>query len=206
MSNLLTSTVIKNKGLYKIFFTLCAIIRAWIRSQKSCFLLRFDIILRGHVLVWVDNTAVVAYINRQDGLHSCGLNKLAQQFLFSVPVPQGDLHSRKHECYSRSTVLAWGHTQGLEAPSRYGQSDLGKILRSRGGSLRFSGNSAMSPLLPTESSCPMSLDSMAHAWTKKCLYAFPLIALLLGVLAKVHQQGSWHLLIALADQSTWKCA
>ncbi|KAI2645118.1 putative cysteine protease ATG4 [Labeo rohita] len=38
--------------------------------------------LRGyHVLVWVDNTAVVPYINRQGGLRSCHLNRLAQKIL-----------------------------------------------------------------------------------------------------------------------------
>ncbi len=38
--------------------------------------------LRGyHVLVWVDNTAVVSYINHQGGLRSRRLNRLAQQVL-----------------------------------------------------------------------------------------------------------------------------
>jgi len=82
--------------------------------------------LRGyHVLVRVYNTAVVAYINPHGRLRSRHLNKQVEQ----VPVPQGDLHSQKHECGSRSIVQTGGHTWGLEAPSRCSQSDLGKILR-----------------------------------------------------------------------------
>lgn len=43
---------------------------------------------------------------------------------------------------------------------------------------------------------PLGLDAMAHAWHRLGLYAFPLIALLPGVLANVRQQGSCLLLIA----------
>ena len=43
---------------------------------------------------------------------------------------------------------------------------------------------------------PLGLDAMAHTWPRLRLYAFPPIALLPGVLAKVRRQGSRLLLIA----------
>ncbi len=43
---------------------------------------------------------------------------------------------------------------------------------------------------------PLGLDAMAHTWPRRGLYAFPPIALLPGVLAKVRQQGSCLLLLA----------
>lgn len=64
-----------------------------------------------------------------------------------VIVPQGDLRFQKQECWSRSIVQIVGHTQELEAPSKCSQSDLGNILRSRSGPLRFTRNGAMSPVL-----------------------------------------------------------
>lgn len=43
---------------------------------------------------------------------------------------------------------------------------------------------------------PLGLDAMAHTWPRMRLYAFPPVALLTGVLARVRQQGSCLLLIA----------
>ncbi len=69
-----------------------------------------------------------------------------------VPVPQGDLHSRAYECGSRLAVQTSCDTRGMETPPRSSQSNLGKILRSRGGPLCFKGDSTMSPLLLSDSS------------------------------------------------------
>ncbi len=69
-----------------------------------------------------------------------------------VPVPQGDLHSRAYECGSRLAVQTSCDTRGMETPPRSSQSNLGKILRSRGGPLCFTGDSTMSPLLLSDSS------------------------------------------------------
>lgn len=44
------------------------------------------------------------------------------------------------------------------------------------------------------SGSPLGLDAMAEIWLRQCLYAFPLVALLSGVLAMVHQDGV-HLLV-----------
>ncbi|KAI2649994.1 ORF V: Enzymatic polyprotein [Labeo rohita] len=102
--------------------------------------------LRGyHVLVRVDNTAVVSYINRQGGLRSRRLNRL-------VPVPQSDIYSGAYEYGSRLSVQTSCDTRGMETPPRSSQSNLGKILRSRGGPLCFTGDSTMSPLLLSDSS------------------------------------------------------
>ncbi|KAI2656086.1 Transposon Ty3-G Gag-Pol polyprotein [Labeo rohita] len=69
-----------------------------------------------------------------------------------VPVPQSDLYSGAYEYGSRLSVQTSCDTRGMETPPRSSQSNLGKILRSRGGPLCFTGDSTMSPLLLSDSS------------------------------------------------------
>ncbi len=98
--------------------------------------------LRGyHVLVRVDNTAVVSYINHQGGLRSRRLNRLAQQVLLRA----------QDKFLSLRAIYIPGHTNvgadllsrqavthgGMETPPRSSQSNLGEILRSGGGPLCF---------------------------------------------------------------------
>ena len=69
-----------------------------------------------------------------------------------VPVPQGDLHSRAHECGSRFTVQTSCDKWGMKTPRRHSQPNLGKILYSRGGPLCLPRDSTMSSLLLSDSS------------------------------------------------------
>ncbi|KAI2642464.1 Lamina-associated polypeptide 2, isoform alpha [Labeo rohita] len=69
-----------------------------------------------------------------------------------VPVPQSDLYSGAYEHGSRLSVQTSCDTRGMETPPRSSQSNLGKILRSRGGPLCFTGDSTTSPLLLSDSS------------------------------------------------------
>ncbi len=69
-----------------------------------------------------------------------------------VPVPQGDLHPRANVCGCRLAVQTSCDTWGMETPPRSSQSNLGEILRSRGGPLCFTGDRTMSPLLLSDSS------------------------------------------------------
>ncbi|KAI2663287.1 Tyrosine recombinase slr0733 [Labeo rohita] len=69
-----------------------------------------------------------------------------------VPVPQSDLYSGAYEYGSKLSVQTSCDTRGMETPPRSSQSNLGKILRSRGGPLCFTGDSTMSPLLLSDSS------------------------------------------------------
>ncbi len=87
---------------------------------------------------------------------------------------------------------------GMETPPRSSQSTLGEILRSGGGPLCFTGDSTMSPLLLSDSSSSLGsgrYDPYVVAQTGVFTH-FPPIALLPGVLAKVHQRESRLLLIA----------
>ncbi len=157
--------------------------------------------LRGcHVLVRVDNTAVVSYINHQGGLRSRRLNRLAQQVLLwaqdkflslrAIYIPGHmnvgtDLQSRQAvthgewKLHPEVVSQIWERFYEAEA-------DLFASQETAQCSLYFS-------LTPP---APLGLDAMAHTWPRRGLYAFPLIALLPGVLAKVRQQGSRLLLIA----------
>ncbi|KAI2651024.1 Pantothenate kinase [Labeo rohita] len=69
-----------------------------------------------------------------------------------VPAPQSDLHSGAYEYGSRLSVQTSCDTRGMETPPRSSQSNLGKILQSRGGPLCFTGDSTMSPLLFSDTS------------------------------------------------------
>uniref|UniRef100_A0A9J8DJL5 Uncharacterized protein n=1 Tax=Cyprinus carpio carpio TaxID=630221 RepID=A0A9J8DJL5_CYPCA len=71
-----------------------------------------------------------------------------------APVTQGSLHSGVFECGSGFTVQTDTTDRGMETPPRGSETDLGKILQSRGGPLRLPSDSAMSPLLLSESPSP----------------------------------------------------
>jgi hypothetical protein len=71
-----------------------------------------------------------------------------------VPVTQGSVHPWAPECGSRFTVQTETADRGMETPPRSSQSDLDQILQSGGGPLRLLSDSAMSPLLLSESPSP----------------------------------------------------
>ncbi len=106
-----------------------------------------------HVLVRVDKTAVVSYINHQGRLRSRRLNRLAQQVLLWA----------QDKFLSLRAIYIPGHMNvGADLLSRQAvthgewklssQSNLGEILQSGGGPLCFTGDSTMSPLLLSDSS------------------------------------------------------
>lgn len=121
-----------------------------------------------HVLVRVDNTSTVSCINHQGGLRSRNLNKIAKQIflwaqdkflsLRAVYIP-GHLNVGA-DLLSRQTLPTG------EWKPRGSETDLEKILQIGGGPLRLPSDSAMSPLLLSESPSPpgSGCDSahMAH--------------------------------------------
>ncbi len=157
--------------------------------------------LRGyHVLVRVDNTAVVSYINHQGGLRSRRLNRLAQQVLLwaqdkflslrAIYIPGhmnvgADLLSRQAVTHGEWKLHPEVVSQIWE---RFYEAEV---------DLFASQETAQCPLyFSLTPPAPLGLDAMANTWPRRGLYAFPPIALLPGVLAKVRQQESRLLLIA----------
>ncbi len=114
--------------------------------------------LRGHhVLVSTDNTAVVSYINHQGGLRSRHLYRLAHQILVWA---QGKLLSLRavyipgHLNVGAHPVETGAFTRGMDASHRGGETDLESVWPGPSGPLRYSGDSAMSPLVLSTSSSP----------------------------------------------------
>ncbi len=113
--------------------------------------------LRGHhVLVRTDNTAVVSYINHQGGLRSRHLYRLAHQILVWA---QGKLLSLRavyipgHLNVGADTLSRQGPLpRGMDASHRGGETDMESVWPGSGGPLRYSGDSAMSPLVLSTSS------------------------------------------------------
>ncbi len=158
--------------------------------------------LRGyHVLVRVDNMAVVSYINHQGGLRWHRLNRLAQQVLLwaqdkflslrAIYIPGhmnvgADLLSRQAVTHGEWKLHPEVVSQIWE---RFYEAEV---------DLFASQETAQCPLyFSLTPPAPLGLDAMAHTWwPRRGLYAFPPIALLPGVLAKVHQRESRLLLIA----------
>ncbi len=109
-----------------------------------------------HVLVRVDNTALVSYINHQGRLRSRCLNRLAQQVLLWA---QGKFLSLRaiyipEHMNVRANLLArQAVTHGeWKLHPEIVKSNLENILRSRDEPLYFTGDSTMSPLLLSNSS------------------------------------------------------
>ncbi len=109
-----------------------------------------------HVFVRTDNTSVVAYINHQGGLRSRPLYRLARQILVWA---QGRL------CSLRAVYIPGHLNMGADVMSRQGpkpgewmlhpdanEANLESVWPGSGGSLRYSGDSAMSPLVLSSSS------------------------------------------------------
>ncbi|XDV19288.1 hypothetical protein PO909_024787 [Leuciscus waleckii] len=71
-----------------------------------------------------------------------------------VPVTQGSLYSGVSECGSGFTVQTETTDGGMETPPRSSETDLDQILQSGGGPLCLPTDSAMSPLLLSESPSP----------------------------------------------------
>ncbi len=137
--------------------------------------------LRGeHVLVRTDNTATVAYINRQGGLRSRRMSQLARHLL---------LWSRKHlrslraihipGLLNRTVQLIW---------RRFGlaQVDLFASLETSHCQLFYSLTDGT-----------LGTDALAHSWPRGLRkYAFPPVSLLAQTLCKVREEKEQILLVA----------
>ncbi len=150
--------------------------------------------LRNHnVLVRIDNTAVVSYINHQGGLRSHPLYKLAHQ------------------------ILVWSQDKFLSLRAVYipGHLNVGADILSRQGPrpgewrlhpevvkqiLRVFGQAQVDLFVTHQTShcplwyslthpAPLGLDAMVQTWLRLRLYAFPPIVLLPGVLERVRRDG-----------------
>ncbi|KAK3512222.1 hypothetical protein QTP70_001104 [Hemibagrus guttatus] len=154
--------------------------------------------LRGfHVLVCTDSTAVVAYINHQGDLPSHPLFKLAQQILLWVEtrllllrvvfVPG---HINQEADFLLRQMLRPGerrrHPQVMESVWQiYSRAEV---------DLFSSKESTHCPLWYSLSH--LGLDALVQTWPRLHLYAFPPVALLPQVLARVHHDGVHLLLVA----------
>ncbi len=153
-----------------------------------------------HVLVRTDNTSVVAYINHQGGLRSRPLYRLACQILGWA---QGRLRSLR-------AVYIPGHlNMGADVLSRQGPrpgewmlhpdavKQIWRVFGQAQVDLFATQETAQCPLwFSLVHPAPLGLDAMVQTWPRLCLYAFPPIALLPGVLARVRRDEVSLLLVA----------
>ena len=167
-------------------------------------LCHFALVLKDQdVLVRSDNRATVAYINRQGGVRSPSLHRLAEE------------------------VWTWAftHLRSLRAQHIQGLLNEGADLMSRGGpredewrlkpsivsliwarfgraqvDLFASRANTQCPLwfsLRTQDRPPLGVDAFAHrSWPRGLLYAFPPLASILPLLARVRSEGLSVILIA----------
>ncbi len=150
--------------------------------------------LRGYrVLVQVNKTGVVSYINRQGGLHSRRLNRQAQQILLWT----------QDKFLSLRVIYITGHMNvGADLLSRQAVTHRKWKLHPEVVSqiwerfyetvvdlFAWQETAQCPPYFFLISSAPLGLHAMVHTWPRLHLYAFPSITLLPEVLAKVRQQG-----------------
>ncbi|KAI2662472.1 Retrovirus-related Pol polyprotein from transposon 17.6 [Labeo rohita] len=153
-----------------------------------------------HVLVRADNTAVVYYFNHQGGLCSRPLYKLAHQILVWS----------QDKLLSLRAVHVPGHlNMGADILSRQGLrpgewmlhpkvvKQIWRVFGRAQVDLFATRENAQCPLwFSVTHPAPLGLDAMVQTWQRLRLYAFPLIALLPGVLERVCRDGDHLLLVA----------
>ena len=162
---------------------------------------RFLPYLQGqHVLVRTDNTTTVAYINRQGGVRSMTLCALARRLL---------LWSSQHLASLRAVHVPgrrnWGPDLLSRGQPQYGEwclhpqvaTQLWEKFGRASVDLFASRENALCPLFfSLTSDAPLGIDALAHPWPNELLYAFPPIALITQVLARVREGGLSMILIA----------
>ncbi|KAI2644186.1 enzymatic polyprotein [Labeo rohita] len=153
-----------------------------------------------HVLVRTDNTAVVYYFNHQGGLCSRPLYKLAHQILVWS----------QDKLLSLRAVHVPGHlNMGADILSRQGLrpgewmlhpkvvKQIWRVFGQAQVDLFATQENAQCPhWFSLTHPAPLGLDAMVQTWQRLRLYAFPLIALLPGVLERVCRDGDHLLLVA----------
>ncbi len=156
--------------------------------------------LRGeHVLVRTDNTATVAYINRQGGLRSRRMSQLARHLLLwsrkhlrslrAIHIP-GLLNRTADELSRAALPGEWRlHPQTVQLIwRRFGlaQVDLFASLETSHCQLFYSLTDGT-----------LSMDALAHSWPRGLRkYAFPPVSLLAQTLCKVREEEEQILLVA----------
>ena len=162
---------------------------------------RFEPFLRGcHVHVRTDNTTTVCYINKQGGLTSPALDKLARTLtlwcdsrLESIRASHlpghlnsgADLLSRGRYYYGD-----WSLHPGVvrQISSRYGCPDVDLFASAKNAKcLRF---------FSIAGEAPLGQEAFAHEWPRELLYAFPPLQLISPTLERVRLQGLSVLLVA----------
>ncbi len=156
--------------------------------------------LRGkHVLVRTDNTATVAYINRQGGLHSRRMSQLARHLLLwgqkhlrslrAIHVP-GVLNRVAEELSRAALPGEWRlHPQVVQLIwGEFGEAQV---------DLFASLGTSHCQLFYSLSEGTLGTDALAHSWPRGlCKYAFPPVSLLSQTLCKVREDEERVLLVA----------
>ncbi|KAI2648082.1 ORF V: Enzymatic polyprotein [Labeo rohita] len=152
-----------------------------------------------HVLVRTDNTATVAYINRQGGLRSRRMSQLARHLLLwsqtrlkslrAVHIP-GELNRAADQLSRQPTHPGeWRlHPQTVQLIwSRFGEAQI---------DLFASPESSHCQLYYSLTEAPLGRDALAHSWPPGPKYAFPPVSLLAQTLCKIREDGEQVLLVA----------
>ncbi|XP_076128591.1 uncharacterized protein LOC143109676, partial [Alosa pseudoharengus] len=181
----------------RLHINVLELLTVWLALQ------RFLPMLRGqHVLIRTDNTSALAYINRQGGIRSRPLFQVAVRLLLwtersgilslrAVHIPGrinvgADLLSR-----GNPRAVDWRlHPQVVEEIwTCFGKADV---------DLFASRQNTQCPLWFSlgGDSPPLGVDALAHPWPVGRLYAFPPVALLPHVLARVREEHQSLILVA----------
>ncbi len=142
--------------------------------------------------VWTDNTATVAYINRQGSLRSRRMSQLARHLL---------LWSQKHPHFKSvqsggRRAISSGTSWGVETPSPGGPADLESV-RSCSGRPVASPEATHCQWFCSLSEATLSTDALAHSWPQGLRkYAFPPVSLLAQTLCKIREDEEQVILVA----------
>lgn len=108
-------------------------------------------------------------------------------------IPSGDVCYGKPESGGEHALQRHADIQGMDPTSGSGETDLGSLLTSGGGSVRVNG----AQFFLRSVDVPLSVDAFAHVWLHVMLYAFPPLALVPPTLARVRDQGHKLILVAV---------
>ncbi len=110
-------------------------------------------------------------------------------------VCRGDEFDRPHAEMAEPTITEEGHEEWMLYPEVVKQ--IWRVFGQAQGDLFVPQEISQCPLwFSLTHPAPPGLDAMVQTWTRLCLYAFPPIALLLGVLARVRWDRVHLLLVA----------
>ncbi|KAI2645622.1 Transposon Ty3-G Gag-Pol polyprotein [Labeo rohita] len=147
-----------------------------------------------HVLVRTDNTAVVYYFNHQGGLCSRPLYKLAHQILVwsqDKLLPLRAVHVPGHLNMGADILSRQGLRPGEWMLHPEVVKQIWRVFGQAQVDLFATQENAQCPhWFSLTHPAPLGLDAMVQTWQRLRLYAFPLIALLPGVLERVCRMGT----------------